>query len=427
MINVYRQLSTKSIQHRLILGLIFLAPLAWLSIRGWVNGVVMILSFLCIFFLFSNRKKIELEILEKLFLATLILPFLAVLITQILTQNWSAKAYDGPSRFLLGIPIYLYIRREKIDVLRILVIAIPLTLIFNLLSTLLNTGPTEFWGNRLATYFVDPLTFGNYSLLLGFLCLLLVQYREYFTTSLLKKIFVMTCLTGFVIGLYLSIGSMSRSGWLALPFLILYCAWCLRKDMLGNLNTSLLFLFLTLALFFLLILFNELLQIRFLSIYSETSQWLNKSGEYDSSSGGTRLSMWVLSYKLFMMNPLIGYGDLGYKDLLVTDPTLISSASVMARTSMFNGPHNEILANSLRYGIFGLIATSSLFIIPAIIAVLNTQKQDNLARRLIFCFIVGLLICSIALEVFNLKYTASFYAFLIPVLMATSYNLKESI
>ncbi len=424
MINVYRPLSTKSIQHQIILALIFLAPLGWLAVRSWINGILVILSLFCLFFLIYNKKKIQLNRSDRIILATFVLPILAVLITQAYTNNWSAKPYDGPSRFLLGIPIYLYIRSEKINILEILAIAIPLTLVFNLISILINTAPTQFWGNRLATYFVDPLSFGNYSLLLGFLSLLMVQYRHNFRAVYLKYIFQTTCLIGFVIGLYLSLGSMSRSGWLAIPFLTIYCIWCFRKEIASHLNVFLVVVFFISLLSIFLLLSNEAVQARFLSIYSETSEWLTKSGSYESSSGGVRLSMWVLSYKLLIMNSLMGYGDLGYKDLLITDPNLIASASEIARTSMFNGPHNEIIANSLRYGIFGLIASCTLFITPAVIALLNMRKE-NLAAKLIFSFTVGLLICSVALEVFNLKYTASFYAFLIPILLATSNNLKE--
>jgi len=424
MINIYRPLSTKSIQHQLILALIFLAPLGWLTVRSWINGILVILSLFCLFFLIYNKNKIQLHQSDQIVIATFILPILAVLITQAYTNNWSMRPYDGPSRFLLGIPIYLYIRSEKINILPIIAIAIPLTLVFNLVSVLINTTPSEFWNNRLTTYFVDPLTFGNYSLILGFLSLLMVQYQHNLKAVYLKNIFQIACLTGFVIGLYLSLGSMSRSGWLAIPFLAIYSIWCLRKEIASHLNVFLVIIFFASLFCLFLLLSNEVIQARFLSIYSETNAWITKSRGFDSSSGGIRLSMWVLSYKLFMMNPLMGYGDLGYKDLLITDPNLIASASEIARTSMFNGPHNEILANSLRYGIFGLISSCSLFTTPAVIALLK-MREENFAAKLIFSFIVSLLICSVALEVFNLKYTASFYAFLMPILLAASNNLKD--
>lgn len=334
------------------------------------------------------------------------------------------KAYDGPSRFLLGIPIYLYIRAQKIDSLKIIASAIPLTLIFCLISLQINADPTEFWGNRLATYFVDPLTFGNYSLLLGFVSLLLLAYKNESSHELIKKILKTLKLFGFLTGVYISLGSMSRSGWLAVPFLTAFSLWFLAKNSRNNFKYYLGLGFTSLILFF-LVSTNDILIFRIQSIFTEIQSWLTHKQDYDSTSGGTRLSMWVLSFKLFLMSPIVGFGDFEYKGLLTTHPNLITSAGESARLAMLNGPHNEILANTLRYGLFGLIASTALFVIPAITALIAMRSLKNIAAVLVFCFITGLFICSIALEVFNLKYTSSFYAFLIPTLLAASINFLE--
>jgi O-antigen ligase len=405
--------------------MIFLAPLGWMIVRGWVNGIVMTLSLFCFIFLVSNKKKIALSKSDRLFLITCTLPILAVLITQTLTNNWSGKAYDGPSRFLLGIPVYLYIRAERIDVLRIIAIAIPLSLIFSLISIQINTAPTEFWGNRLATYFVDPLTFGNYSLLLGFSSLISLAFKDESSHYLGEEILKALKLFGFFAGVYISVGSMSRSGWLAAPFLTVFSLWFLARNRRLDIKNYFLGLSLASLILFYLALTNDTLILRIQSIFTEIQAWQTHKQDYDSTSGGTRLSMWILSFKLFLMSPIVGYGDFGYKGLLITHPNLIASAGESARLAMFNGPHNEILANTLRYGLFGLIASTALFITPAITALIAMRSLKNIAAALVFCFITGLLICSTALEVFNLKYTSSFYTFLIPTLLATAINYLE--
>ncbi|WP_425129231.1 O-antigen ligase family protein, partial [Burkholderia gladioli] len=53
---------------------------------------------------------------------------------------------------------------------------------------------------------------------------------------------------------------------------------------------------------------------RLVSVYTETSQWMNQSNP--DTSGGMRLTMWKIAVALFVHNPLRGYGDVGFRAYL---------------------------------------------------------------------------------------------------------------
>jgi O-antigen ligase len=101
-----------------------------------------------------------------------------------------------------------------IQFFRVLSIAIPLGLICVFLSVQLNPG--AYWGERYATYFVDPNTLGSQTFILSLLSLLMIGWGE-------KKSIVLIALQvlGGLLGLYVSIGSGSRGGWLTAPFILL--------------------------------------------------------------------------------------------------------------------------------------------------------------------------------------------------------------
>jgi O-antigen ligase len=80
----------------------------------------------------------------------------------------------------------------------------------------------------------------------------------------------------------------------------------------------------------------------------------------------------------------------------------------------------------LRSGIFGLIAGLLLFFAPMGIFIQQLrQNSQNIAAQVGLAFVLGLFICSLSIEVFNLKYTTSFYALMLACLGAQALSCDQ--
>jgi O-antigen ligase len=171
---------------------------------------------------------------------------------------------------------------------------------------------------------------------------------------------------------------------------------------------------------------NENLQHRVLSIVQEIYAWFTNQANKEEGSGGMRLTMWRMSWVLFLESSLYGYGDpVGYKHLL-EQPLLTSFAGPNALGAITLGPHHEIFGQMLRSGIFGLIAGLLLFFAPITVFIQQLRRNShNLAAQVGLAFVLGLFICSLSIEVFNLKYTTSFYALMLACLGAQALSFDQ--
>ena len=78
-----------------------------------------------------------------------------------------------------------------------------------------------------------------------------------------------------------------------------------------------------------------------------------------------------------------------------------------------SGFHNEIATNMVRSGVWGLLSSSALFLLPALFF-LRGLYSDSLQAQKVALLALGYLACTfisgMTTEVFNLKFTASFHA-----------------
>jgi O-antigen ligase len=406
----------------LLIAGVSLFPLLYMTYRGWTNCWLIALFVLALLFSIFNWKLIKTELddrFSKLLILTLASPFLAILLSQLLRNDNNINAYDGPLRFLLAGLIFLYLKHKHVDFLYIFQYIAPISLLIAVGAIFYYPETSNYWDGRYASYFVDPLTFGGYALVIGFTCLFLLNVKKdtYFL-SILK-------LLGFACALFLSVGSGSRSGWMAIPFVLALWVFINRKNTKLVINTSLILISaLVIALFL-----NENFQQRVLSIFQEIYAWLTNQANKEEGSGGMRLSMWRLSWVLFLESPLYGYGDPGGYKHLLNQPLLTSFAGPNALGAITLGPHHEIFGLTLRSGIFGLIAGLLLFFAPIGIFIQQLRRNSqNMAAQVGLAFVLSLLICSLSIEVFNLKYTTSFYALMLACLgaQALSFDQKAS-
>ncbi len=386
---------------------ISLFPLLYMTYRGWTNRWLIALFILALIFFIKHRSIIKYELQEfssKLIVITLLSPFLAILFSQLLRGEINVNAYDGPLRFVLAALVFLYLKHKQINFLQVFQYIGPISLIIATWAIFQFPDTSAYWNGRFASYFVDPLTFGGYALIIGFACLFLINLsKDSYALTALKII-------GFAAGLFLSLGSGSRSGWMAIPFVLGLWIFFHRRHKKLVLITSAI----VLIGFAMTLILNDSLQQRFLSIFQEAHSWFTNQANKEEGSGGMRLTMWKMSWVLFLQSPLYGFGDpIGYKHLL-SQPLVTSFAGPNALGAITLGPHHEIFAQMLRSGIFGLVAGLLLFFAPIFVFIKALQKNKaNLAAQVGLAFVLSLFICSLSIEVFNLKYTSSFYALIL--------------
>ncbi len=393
--------------------LLFSSVIGYLSLRGWTN-ITLFLALILVAFRWQSVWPEARAYVPELrgVMLVLFLPIAVLLISQAARQDWIVKAYDGPARMLICIPLMLYLCTKRMDFARLLGVAAPLALFVLVAEVKLNPSASAFWGGRFATYFVDTDTFGVYALIFATFCLFSIDRA----TAACGKWLLALQLAGVVAGGYLLIGSQTRGAWVALP--IVFALWFIlrgrtmdRRYLLTLSGGLLLGLMLALVLF-------PGAAARLSSVFNEVSMW--RSGAHRDSSAGLRLTMWHMSWELFKHSPLFGYGDTGFR-VYLNEPWITSFASLDARSTILNGPHNEFLANILRSGVLGGVAVIGLFLAPFRVFWRQRSCQDAQvakASHIGMAYLVCLMVSSISFEVFNLKYTSTFYGIVISCLVA---------
>jgi O-antigen ligase len=354
--------------------------------------------------------------------------FIATALTQLLRQDIYWPSFDGPSRLALAGIVFLFLRTQSISFLKLLEIAIPIGLILTLIMIASFPETSAHWGGRFATKFVDPNTLGSQSLILGIICLLMINKNH----PLAKNVFM---LIGSATGIYLSIHAGSRGGWLALPFILI--AWSsiqIKKRFTCNLNNLfklmlMVFLGVTVLTLTLIALAKlPMIRIRIDLGYLDILKLLN--GDFNTSIG-TRIAMWTISLKyLIPIAGLSGLGEADVKNLLTTLPI----DPIQFREAIYHlsntGPHSDFLAKLLSMGYIGGLAYTLTVLTPLLIFIkniFNANLQQRNAGRIGLYYVIGIIICGLSNEMLSLKYLCSFYGLMIACLMADVLNNKSSI
>ncbi len=391
-------------------------PLFLLTIRGWTNAFFFLLVLISVTYWRELRASYREKKLDRSTLAVIIAlasGTAAVVVSQALRGEFSVRELDGPSRMLFAIPVFLIVRERRINFVNVFQYVCPMSLL--LAALLVMHSPSSWRGARIATSFVDPITLGNYALVLGFMSLLSIDIlgKDRSSIKLLK-------LSGLAAGIFLSAWSQSRSGWLAIPFLAALWLVAYRGSisLSGRVVVVAALLIGAIAAYYSI----DFLRDRVDTIFQNAIAWW--TGKNPEFSVGFRLTMWRIALALFLKRPLEGYGDVGYTSTIYSDPDIAAIAPPAAQLTDYPGPHNEILAGMLQAGVFGLLSKLMLFLVPLAIFFKRLRSGSThvyAASLLGACLAMGLLICGFFGEqVFYLKFQSAFYGLMIASLCGTA-------
>ena len=407
--------------------LVIVSPVFLLTVKHWTNLVVLVVFLGSLFFLLQ-RKELPLQDTDELrrwrwiIVLTLTGPVLAVGMGQLLRGEFYPPNFDAPLRIALCAPIFLAISKGWLNIkgkdpitFLWMKYCFPLTLIWTFAY---RPSWTTNWGAHvITTYFVDVLSFGSLTLLFALLSFAALTFFWPRLSWLNRFISIASCL----IGLYLSVKSGSRTGWLNMPVFLI--VWALGSSLpaYGRLKT-LLILFLILITAGIFIHSSPYFTSKVLAAINEISNyhWDAKSTE---GSADIRISFYRMALFYFLHNPIKGWGDLGWKELM-NSPDIVQYASLYARNFPEHGFHNEILTSAVRSGIWGLVSSIAFFFFPIIWAVKILQRSINVDIKLFGFFILFLmlhmLLAGMTTEVTNLVFLASFLGLTISVLVGES-------
>jgi O-antigen ligase len=229
-------------------------------------------------------------------------------------------------------------------------------------------------------------------------------------------------LSAFILGSYLSLVSGSRTGWAAIPLVLLL--WIYIKLSGKHLLIALILVLVFIKALFFIPIVQQRIDIAISEILSY--QWQNLNPD---TSVGMRISFIRIGLFLFSQNLFSGWGDLGFKEMLKY-PELFQFASVYAKETLsIAGFHNEIIANMVRSGIWGFISSTSIFLVPALFFIKGLYSTSIMIRHcalIAMSYLICVFITSITTEVFSSKLTVSFYAIIMVNLIGSLFVMMSS-
>jgi O-antigen ligase len=410
----------------LLCALLCAGPLFVLTLRGWSNIVLFSGTLICTALLLTRRAgaapwyDVSGYQYAGAVLLALFLPLVSVAWSGLWRLDPYTSPFDSPSRMWAAIPIFLVVLRLRMDVSRFLQFALPAALAVTLAHQLIAPQP-RLWGpERMSTYFADPLVFGYLSLSFGLMCLMAISLRDDWRTQpglLALKI------AGVVLGLYLSVRSGSRSGWIAIPIVV--GIWLHLNVRVSHARGRAVVPVAALAVVCVLAVaaygLVPRVHARVLEAVSDLTSY-SFHGVAPDSPVGLRVTFLRIAADLIAAHPVGGVGDTAHAPPLPLN-AFPYATPLAAGTAFKSSFHNQIISNTVRYGVFGGMAAALLLFVPLAVYARQMRHGSAVARRnarMGLAFSVCIVVSSFTTEVVDLKYTASLYALLTALLCGAS-------
>lgn len=388
-------------------------PVLMLTVKGGMNAVFLFMLLLALAVWMvrpAGMNTVAWKPEWTAYVVAMILPSFAILASQVAHQNIAAHPHDAASRYWLAIPIFLLLHRLPLWVVGMLQYAFPLGAIGGFLMAREHEG-------RLAIATLDKIHFGDFELILGMLSLFSLNWlgRDIPALRLLK-------ILGCIAGVWASLASGSRGGWLAIPLFIgLFFYFSMGKLSLKMITASLLAAALAMVVGYFAI----------GTFHQRVNELANDVATFDKgnrdTSAGVRWQLYKAAADVFYRHPFAGVGPEGFKSemqWMVDNEKLTPMAAYMGRGEV----HNDILAKAAGMGILGLVAILASYLVPLRLFWRATKSGIDGVRRsgiLGIVFVSGVFVFGLTVEFLNLTMATAFYSFTIAVLLAACYNIHH--
>ncbi len=383
-------------------------PCLMFAVKGGINAAFLILLLLSAW---SFRQMRTWDREEAMYLLAMASMPVAIFLSQSYHGNFSGHPYDASSRFLLGVPVFVMLKRMRFSVAAGVQYGFPLATIMG--SAMIR----QIEDGRYGIPTMDLIHFGNFALVMGVLSILGIDWvkRDSLPLRILKA-------AGFIAGVYASIVSGSRGGWIALPvFLIIFVYFRYSKVSLRAL----------LAIPGALMLAGFIAYASSQTIHHRITELVGdvtglEHGNPDTSTG-IRLQLYRAAAEVFIKNPIFGVGPEGFAkemDAMQKAGIVTPMAADLGRGEV----HNELLSRAAGLGIFGLTAMLSIYLVPA--GIFYRSMRSSIARisqsgMLGLVFVSGFIVFGLTAETLNLTMSSAFYSLTVAVLLAACLNVHH--
>jgi O-antigen ligase len=417
-----RQWSSFALAERLSLILIVLTPALYLGVKHWVTNLSVLAAIAATYCLVKIPRRVELSRIPHIRAIALIflIYIIAIIVSQIGRFELSYRPYLDQGRWLIGLPVFIYLYYARLNFAKVLDWVAPIC-IFSAYISSIYVIPSHNWGDRATVSFIDPLMFGFMNLSIALMCFASFAvdiYKRNYSVNTIVKIFA------FILGVYLSIISGSRSGWAAFPIVVLLIFYILYRPKFWQ---GVVFLFITTAVMVAIYHFQPIVKIRIDQFFSEVMQYPWHGGIAPDGSIGSRITFYRLGYYYFSQSPFFGWGLQGHH-AIQDAAELLTFSTQIARDFAFGSLfHSEWVTQSVRFGVLGLVGVFWVFFAPIkMFANFVKSGDDNLKVACMgLAYMTCILTASIGDEVFNSKSSVTFSAFIIAGLLATGLSRLE--
>jgi O-antigen ligase len=404
-------------------------PLLFINVKHGTN-LILFITFIgsVIFLIKKNNLKDEKIIISNIgTLLIFISPILAIIISQSIKGEFYINNWDSPLRLFLCAPIFLAISQgwlvkdKNITVTESwLKFSIPISIFITLVVRIY--FPSQTWHEHKTTYFVDPLTFSSYTLLFAFLTIIKLSY-DFKNGDILLIIYY---IVASLVAIYMSATSGSRTGWLSLPIFILIF-WIILINKFKNTISYIALITLLIAIIIILKTDNHLIEK--IKVGWEQLINYNANSPNEDTSIAMRISFYRMGIAYFYDRPFSGWGDLSWLADMNRSEFMIYASS-LTRESPKHGFHNEIITSMVRSGIWGLMASLSLFMVVIYKALRGLKMQLTINHELIsislLIIIIHLFLAGLVTEITNLTFLSSFIGMLFSVLLGEQNYLEKN-
>lgn len=394
----------------MLIGLLILSlPMSLIAIPKGGNFVILILI-LSLIGLILNREKIKLNKWERYFVFSFIFYFTVVVIS-LWWFDGNLRDLDSPSRLLLVLPIYFFIRKTDVS---------ANWLIWGIVLGAIVSGVIKFdmidvtYLSKVVT--VQTGAFSLFSSIFGLSSLMFINKDNSYVKNFIF-------FTAFVFGILASILSGGRGVWISAILslgIILFVNpvnWKLRVRFIAVILFSSIFISAYFAP-------QTGVKSRVDAALSNVVSWAESSKV--NTSAGARLEMWKASYMIIKENSLIGVGEGNYAK---HQKKLIDRGKIDEFVGNFTHPHNEYITSLVEQGLIGLFSFVLLLLLPLKYFYIEMSKKPGTHQgslAIVGAFIIlHYLFYSFTANVFAHQSTMLFFAVLLSVIIGhIAFNKK---
>jgi O-antigen ligase len=331
-----------------------------------------------------------------------ILLFFGLIAIDVLMGYGDISVLDSPSRLILAIPVFIYIRKVGMDIDSIWVASA----IGSILTGVYAYYQHAILGVNMVEGFTSHIYFGQVAIILTLF--------SFVGLLMNKKLWIKgVLLMAVVMGFYAVIVSGSRGGWVAIPAIaILFSSIKTSKPSFWKKTISLSVLAAILYIAY---------QSPNLPVKSRVDAAISNVTAYyqedkvDTSSG-FRLEMWKAAWLMTKDSNFLGVGEAQYHGHVIR---LIKDDKVDKRLDYFSAPHSQYFNSLSEQGVIGLLSLFLMMLIPLRVVIIGSteNRQVKFTGLFIAVLIVSYLDFMLTQETLERQLMVVIYAFISSILL----------